>query len=51
MDNEDTKPKILGKICPHCGTPGLVVLESKIKIIYECANGHAYETIKRMERG
>jgi hypothetical protein len=39
-------PKVIGKICLYCGRPGLIVLETDTRIVYECANGHEYETKK-----
>ena len=41
--------KILGKLCPSCGVPGLVFCETQMRIIYECGNGHQYETKKRLD--
>jgi hypothetical protein len=36
--------RVLGKLCPRCGGVGSVLCESERRIIYECPNGHAYET-------
>jgi hypothetical protein len=41
--------KILGKLCPSCGVAGSVFCETQTRIIYECRNGHQYETKKRLD--
>ncbi len=41
-------PKIMGKICPFCGQAGSVVFETETRIVYECPNGHQYETKKTL---
>jgi hypothetical protein len=41
--------KILGKLCPSCGVAGSVFCETRTRIIYECRNGHQYETKKRLD--
>jgi hypothetical protein len=53
-DNEESlKPrgmtKVLGKLCPSCGMAGSVFCETQTRIIYECRNGHQYETKKRLD--
>jgi hypothetical protein len=47
----DSSIKILGKLCPCCGVAGSVFCETDRRIIYECWNGHQYETKKRLNRG
>ncbi len=37
------EPKVIGKICPHCGKPGSVIYQTKERIVFECPNGHQYE--------
>jgi len=39
---------VLGKLCPCCGEVGGAFCETKQRIIYECPNGHQYETKKRL---
>jgi hypothetical protein len=43
--------KVLGKLCPCCGVAGSVLCETDRRLIYECWNGHQYETKKRSGRG
>ena len=40
------RSKILGKICPCCGRVGPVLYETVLRIVFECSNGHQYETKK-----
>ena len=42
----DSPVKVLGKLCPCCGVVGPVLCETETRIIYECRNGHQYETKK-----
>ena len=42
----DSPVKVLGKLCPCCGVVGSVLCETDTRIIYECRNGHQYETKK-----
>ena len=42
--------RVLGKLCPCCGVVGSVLCETDMRIIYECWNGHQYETKKRLDR-
>jgi uncharacterized protein (DUF983 family) len=44
------RSKILGKICPRCGQVGSVLYETVLRIVYECSNGHQYET-RKLRRG
>ena len=44
----DATVKVLGKLCPRCGEVGGAFCETKQRIIYECPNGHQYETKKRL---
>jgi ribosomal protein S27AE len=39
--------RVLGRLCPRCGVAGAVLCESKHRIIYECPNGHVFETQRR----
>jgi hypothetical protein len=39
--------RVLGRLCPRCGVAGAVLCESKYRIIYECPNGHVFETQRR----
>jgi hypothetical protein len=45
----DSTVKVLGKLCPCCGVAGSVLYETETRIIYECCNGHQYETKKRLD--
>ena len=47
----DSTVKVLGKLCPCCGVAGSVLCETETRIIYECRNGHQYETKKHLGRG
>jgi hypothetical protein len=40
------RSKILGKIRLRCGQVGSVLYETVLRIVYECPNGHQYETKK-----
>ena len=45
----DSPIRVLGKLCPCCGVAGSVLCETETRIIYECWNGHQYETKKRLD--
>ena len=49
VTESDSTVKVLGKLCPCCGVAGLVLCETETRIIYECCNGHQYETKKRLD--
>jgi hypothetical protein len=49
VTKSDSTVKVLGKLCPCCGVAGLVLCETETRIIYECCNGHQYETKKRLD--
>ncbi len=42
--------RVLGKLCPLCSSPGEVLIETEGRIVFECPNGHEYETKKSSER-
>jgi lysyl-tRNA synthetase class I len=44
-----TNLKVFGKICPCCGQVGSVLYETEKRIVYECPDGHQYETKKMTE--
>jgi len=49
VTESDSTVKVLGKLCLCCGVAGSVLCETETRIIYECCNGHQYETKKRLD--
>jgi len=41
--------KVLGRLCPSCGVAGTVLCGTKNRIVYECSNGHVFETRGRSD--
>src|SRR5262249_8273743 len=39
--------RVIGKICPRCGKPGWILYQTIERIVFECPNGHQFETKRR----